>query len=450
MNKVDKTRKILLLTSTEQTSNRLTKILGDDLEQPIIKQMQGLRIYNFKKVYKREKRQMMCTTICGPLKIPGFANNYNENNRRWDRYFKKYIEKRVSQENYSLSQYLIANIHNISVIIFCFHYCPLNEAICQQFVNFVDTLQNKQQNLKYLRMKYHDLNAKHIMENFNKLENFQINQIHYKIHNLKSEFNLRVSKAFTDWQTRFLQKYFRDLRQCKKIFFSPTLLPILKQIVTSYAKQLNFIQEPYYTLNFEQNTLDGPIKFKWKRKRLRDRYVMAILMEKCTIKEAENFLFKAKMTKQTTKDVILERPLPLNLPTLLIKATKYLKLSAKRVLTIAEHLYQEGYISYPRTRTNCFPKDFDFLNLIALQVSNPTYGLYANDLLQENSKIIPRNGTIVDHFLHPIYPTQDGSHLKKDNRLVFDFIAKYFLAACSNDALMSKTTITMMVKGKIQ
>lgn len=39
--------------------------------------------------------------------------------------------------------------------------------------------------------------------------------------------------------------------------------------------------------------------------------------------------------------------------------SRKLKLSAKETMTIAEKLYSNGFISYPRTETNMFSKEID-------------------------------------------------------------------------------------------
>lgn len=36
------------------------------------------------------------------------------------------------------------------------------------------------------------------------------------------------------------------------------------------------------------------------------------------------------------------------------RATQYLRMSGDTVMKIAEELYQEGYLSYPRTETDVF------------------------------------------------------------------------------------------------
>ena len=43
-------------------------------------------------------------------------------------------------------------------------------------------------------------------------------------------------------------------------------------------------------------------------------------------------------------------------------------------MRIAEKLYTQGYISYPRTETNIFPKDMDLAALVQTQTQDPNWG----------------------------------------------------------------------------
>lgn len=46
-------------------------------------------------------------------------------------------------------------------------------------------------------------------------------------------------------------------------------------------------------------------------------------------------------------------------------------------MEIAERLYQQGFISYPRTETSKFSPNTDFRSLINVQKDDPVWGDYA-------------------------------------------------------------------------
>ena len=54
--------------------------------------------------------------------------------------------------------------------------------------------------------------------------------------------------------------------------------------------------------------------------------------------------------------------------------SRKLRIGAKETMKIAESLYTKGFISYPRTETNMFPKDFDLNNLVQQQTVDNNWG----------------------------------------------------------------------------
>ena len=58
-------------------------------------------------------------------------------------------------------------------------------------------------------------------------------------------------------------------------------------------------------------------------------------------------------------------------------ASRKLRLSAKKTMTIAEKLYTQGLISYPRTETNKFPPEMDLAPLVETQRADGRWGGFA-------------------------------------------------------------------------
>ena len=51
--------------------------------------------------------------------------------------------------------------------------------------------------------------------------------------------------------------------------------------------------------------------------------------------------------------------------------------STELTAQIAEGLYQKGFLSYPRTETDQYDKDFDFADLIGKQTGDLAWGAFA-------------------------------------------------------------------------
>ena len=55
-------------------------------------------------------------------------------------------------------------------------------------------------------------------------------------------------------------------------------------------------------------------------------------------------------------------------------SSRKLRISAKETMRVAEKLYTQGYISYPRTETNIFPKDLALRPLVEKQTEDQRWG----------------------------------------------------------------------------
>ena len=54
-------------------------------------------------------------------------------------------------------------------------------------------------------------------------------------------------------------------------------------------------------------------------------------------------------------------PFPLSTLEMQKKATSSLRIPGERIMKLAEELYQEGYLSYPRTETDKFDPGYDLM-----------------------------------------------------------------------------------------
>lgn len=105
-------------------------------------------------------------------------------------------------------------------------------------------------------------------------------------------------------------------------------------------------------------------------------------------------------------------------------------------------MYTKGWISYPRTETDSFDKGIDLKGLIEKQVQAPSWGGHAQGLLHGGFKW-PRAGRNNDRAHPPIHPVNyvASTSLSDDDRRVYDFVTRRFLACCSEDAKGELTTV---------
>ncbi len=114
-------------------------------------------------------------------------------------------------------------------------------------------------------------------------------------------------------------------------------------------------------------------------------------------------------------------------------------------MKLAEELYTAGYLSYPRTETNQYPKETSFEQMIQTQIADRQLGAYAQKLVHDGFFQTPRVGRDTDNAHLPIHPTKSGAELSGDKRRLYELVARHFLATCSRDAQGSETVVQIRI-----
>ncbi|KIM45556.1 hypothetical protein M413DRAFT_430221 [Hebeloma cylindrosporum] len=257
--------------------------------------------------------------------------------------------------------------------------------------------------------------------------------------------DLKVGAAFTRLQTLILQRRVPQIEAEKSVVsYGPCQFPTLGFVVQRYTQVKNFIPENfwYIYLSLTRPASQGTeeTKFNWKRVHLFDQVVVANLFA-----EMENSL--AIVTKVTNKTTKKWKPLPLTTVELQKAGSRLLRLAPKKVLDVAEKLYQQGFVSYPRTETDEFDPQFDHMALIDKQTADPNWGAFAASL-QQGGYSEPRRGKNNDKAHPPIHPTAHANNLAGDEKRVYEYITRRYLAACSKDAEGWQTTVDVECGGE--
>ncbi len=133
----------------------------------------------------------------------------------------------------------------------------------------------------------------------------------------------------------------------------------------------------------------------------------------------------------------LSPPPPFNLPDLQMEASRVLGLSPAETLRIAEDLYLDGLISYPRTNSQKLPPTLDNRRIITSLLKISDYRDISYELLRK-PYLRPREGSKEDPAHPAIYPTGNiPKGLKIKHRKLYDLIVRRYLASFYNDAVIS-------------
>ncbi|XP_053654967.1 DNA topoisomerase 3-alpha isoform X2 [Cherax quadricarinatus] len=257
---------------------------------------------------------------------------------------------------------------------------------------------------------------------------------------VRSELDLRIGAAFTRFQTLRLQKVFPQALAETLISYGSCQFPTLGFVVERYKAIQQFIPEQFWKIKVTHAGEEGVIEFSWRRVRLFDQAVCTVLFEMCEDNP------QARVTKVITKNKSKWRPLPLDTVELEKLASRRFHISAKETMKIAEKLYTQGYISYPRTETNIFPKELDLLPLVEMQTQDQNWGGFAAGVLEDGPN--PRKGKKSDQAHPPIHPTKYTSDLHGNDQKIYEFIVRRFLACLSKDAKGLETIVDIEIAGE--
>jgi len=292
-------------------------------------------------------------------------------------------------------------------------------------------------NLRILRAQFSEITRQSVQAAINRL--VQPNALVSAAVEVRKELDLRIGAAFTRFQTMRLQRQFGSLSD-QVISYGPCQFPTLGFVVERYKAIERFVPEPFWKIKVTHSVDDAKVEFTWKRQRLFDLTAAQVYHDVCL----ENP--KAKVDGVTSKPKSKWRPLPMDTIEMEKLASKKLRITAKNAMKIAEKLYTSGYISYPRTETNIFPKEINLGRLVEAQTQDNRWGDFAARVLEEGPH--PRAGKKSDQAHPPIHPLKPGAGLTGDEARVYELVTRHFLACVSADALGKETTVNVDINGE--
>ncbi|OAK93819.1 DNA topoisomerase 3-beta [Phaeosphaeriaceae sp. SRC1lsM3a] len=298
-------------------------------------------------------------------------------------------------------------------------------------------------NMQVFRARFSNIERAHVVQasqNPIRLDEAQANAVAARI-----ELDLRLGAAFTRMQTMALQNMIptQGEERGKVISYGSCQFPTLGFVVDRYLRVRNFVPEPFWYIRVAHHKDDIDVKFNWRRGHLFDRMAVLIIFERCLVAKT------AKVVKMAKKPTKKWKPLPLTTVELQKNGSRFLRMTSQEVMKIAEDLYTKGWISYPRTETDQFDKGMDLRALVQRQTQDNAWGPFAQNLANGGFQQ-PRSGRNNDKAHPPIHPVNyvAGTQLSQNERKVYEFVVRRFLACCSEDAVGEATDIEIDYGGE--
>ncbi len=156
---------------------------------------------------------------------------------------------------------------------------------------------------------------------------------------------------------------------------------------------------------------------------------------------------RAKVVEVDEKQHMEYPPPPFNTTVFISEATK-MGLTAASAMKIAEDLYTDGYISYPRTDNTVYPMSLGLRNILE-KLRKSEFAKEADEILSQET-LRPSRGRVSTTDHPPIHPVEAATktELKGGRWTVYELVTRRFLATLAPSCETKKTKVDLDIGGE--
>ncbi|MEM3364284.1 MAG: DNA topoisomerase I [Candidatus Micrarchaeia archaeon] len=243
------------------------------------------------------------------------------------------------------------------------------------------------------------------------------------------------ARHFLDWYwginlSRLLMDAIRKAGAYKVLSIGRVQGPTLDILVKREREIAGFKPVPYWEVAVEKDK----IKYLHEKEKFWDE------------KEADAVLSatsKEGIVEEVTKKMFkVAPPAPFDLTSLQVEAYRAYKMSPKEVLQYSQNLYENSYISYPRTSSQKLPLSLNLKGILEKMSKIDEYRKDAQFLLEEGM-LKPHEGEKSDAAHPAIHPTGIYGKMSEQEKKLYDLIARRFIACFGEWAVKESTTVRL-------
>jgi DNA topoisomerase-1 len=415
---------ILILCEKEIAARRIAQILSNGSATRTISKKVSL--YNF----SSNGKSYCVMGLRGHILNLDYPDEYNQWNRIppkdliWIKPFKK-----VQAQN--IVDVLSSIVPDMEEIIIATDYDREGELIGAEGLEIVTKIKP---DLKNSRARFSALTKEEVERAFNDLTEVDFNLSY------SAESRQIIDLAWGAVLTRFISL---TSRQIGKDFLSVGRVqsPTLALIVDREKDIKKFKPKPYWELEAKLKN-DFEFRAKHERDKFWDEKESKSIYENIR-KEKEGEIVQVTKRSKTDKP-----PAPFN-TTAFLQAATNLGYSAASAMNIAEDLYTNGFISYPRTDNTEYPASLDLRGILNKFVGSELSDL-ASELLNQTT-LQPTKGKTKATDHPPIHPVEAASSKELDKRhwKIYELIVRRFFATLAPAAKLQTHKVKIDIKTEI-
>jgi DNA topoisomerase-1 len=288
---------------------------------------------------------------------------------------------------------------------------------------------------KAQRMKFSTLTAKELREAYAKVLphlDFSLAFAGMCRHEVDWLYGINLSRALTQSALKASHRY-------STLSTGRVQGPTLRFVVDRERGIETFVPVPYWGLKTRVDIDGNVVEAEYELERLEIKSQAEQAVRQCQGR-------LGVIEKLESKTYQLPPPTPFDLPTLQGEAYRHFGYSPRVTLGLAEHLYLNQLVSYPRTSSQKLPPSIGYEEILKGLTQIEAYRSETSSLLSSGT-LRPNEGGKDDPAHPAVYPTGTipGGELDAREQKLFDLIVRRFLANFGENATRQSDKATIKV-----
>ena len=287
------------------------------------------------------------------------------------------------------------------------------------------------------RMKYSTLTKKELENSYAKMLprlDFALIEAGRTRHEVDWLYGVNLSRALTiaarDWSGKYATLSTGRVQG-----------PTLKFLVAREKAIRSFVPTPYWEIKAEVKIGESLFEAEYEKQIIETKNEAKLILKVCKGKDGQIEKIEVRRFKQMP-------PVPFDIGALQSEAYGLFGYTPRRTLNIAQRLYLEALISYPRTSSQKLPPAINYEEILKKLSKASEYKKLAMELLAK-PELKPKEGKKEDPAHPAIYPTGNLPErtLSEPERRIWDLVVRRFMAVFEEPAVKQSVKVHINVNG---